>query len=262
MANPRNIFWTITIASLVAASAWLPSRAQVREDRDANTPASDVDYWLEQARAPDANADANAIDVDPEEQGSNPFRAASGFVRSDALPGVVLLSDGRLIPGGIYGTREKPWRVYVAEEKRWRQIPPLAVLSITPKVVEERMELEWRWKAMGEPEKIYTGRKIPVRRFLWTFHLMDDTTVTGAVKGQPLWVETAAGQAGPFVLHERSKGKPGQSHDEVVYVKKVIISRRMMEQTRKHLSTCNAHRGRSASDPDANSPTSQPSGQP
>ena len=256
--HPSRTILLLTVLAVLAAGALSVSLLQA--EGDANTPASDVDYWLKQAETLDANADANAIDADPEEQGSNPFGAGGGFVRSDALPGVVLLSDGRLIPGGVYGTREKPWRVYVAKEKRWRQIPPLAVLSITPKVVEERMELEWRWKAMGEPEKIYTGRKIPIRRFLWTFHLMDDTTVTGAVKGQPLWVETTAGRAGPFLLHERSKGKPGQSHDEVVYVKKVIISRRMMEKTRKHLSTCSAHRGRSASD--ANAPTSQPSAQP
>jgi hypothetical protein len=259
MLNLRNIFWLAAFVGFGFLMAWLPSTAQVSDTGDANAPTSDVDYWLQRAETVDANsADANAVDVNPEDEGTNPFRGTSGFVRSDALPGVVLLSNGRLIPGGVYGTREKPWRVYVAKEKRWRRIPPLAVLSITPKVIEERMELEWRWKAMGEPEKVYTGRKIPVRRFLWTFHLMDDTTVTGVVKGQPLWVETETGREGPFILHERSKGKPGTTHEDLVYVKKVIISRRMMQKTIEHLKTCDAHRGRPAAD--ANSPTTQPSG--
>jgi hypothetical protein len=252
MTFGRNILLTAVLA-ISAGGVFL---TLLRAEDDANAPTSDVDYWLGQAETADANAEANAIDVDPDAEGADPFRGSSGFVRSDALPGVVLLSDGRLIPGGVYGTREKPWRVYVAKEKRWRRIPPLAVLSITPKIVEEKMDLEWRWKATGEPEKVYTGRKIPVRRFLWTFHLMDDTTVTGAVKGQPLWVETADGRQGPFILHERSKGKPGRSLEDLVYVKKVIISRRMMNKTRKHLKTCNAHRSQPAAD--ANS-TTQPS---
>ena len=202
-------------------------------DDDANAPASDLDYWLRRATPADANQDANGTaSPDPEAEGANPFRPSKGFLHSHALPGVVELSDGTLIAGGLYTTREKPWEVFVAEEKRWRQIPPIAVLSITAKPVEEKMELQWRWKAMGEPEKVYTGQKYPARRFEWAFHLIDDTTVTGVVKGQPLWVELpdATKPAGPYILHERSKGEPGQTLKDLVYVKRALISRKMMDK--------------------------------
>jgi len=184
-------------------------------------PKSNLDLWLgEDAGKPGDKTKARA--------GTNPFGKTLSTTRPDALPGVVELSDGRLLAGGLYTTVEKPWVVFVRSEERWRRVPFITALSITAVVVSEKMELRWRWKAMGEPEKVYTGKKYPTRRFLWTFRLLDGSTLTGAVKGQPLWVEHAGKRHGPFVLHERSRGADGQSLKDLVYVKRVIVSRRMM----------------------------------
>jgi hypothetical protein len=51
------------------------------------------------------------------------------------------------------------------------------------------------------------------------------------VKGQPIWVEDAESgkKSAPLVLHERSKGADGQTLDELVYVERVVISRRLMD---------------------------------
>lgn len=189
-------------------------------------PASNLDFWLSQAE----NATSAPAATKPDDDGTNPFRPGSGFRRADALPGVIQLSDGTLLAGGIYTTLEKPLSAFVEREKRWRRVPLIAVLGVSAVVVEEKMEPRWRWKAMGEPERVYTGKSFPTRRLLWRFHLIDDTVVTGAVKGQPLWVEQAQGKRGPFILHERSKGPDGQSLKDLVYAKRIIISRRMMEQ--------------------------------
>jgi len=160
---------------------------------------------------------------------ANPFgRGPARTGRRDALPGVVCLSDGTVIPGQVYTTRDKDWQVWVDAEKRWRHVPPILVLSIRAVVVEERMDKEWRWKEMGSDEKVYTGRTRPVRRHRWRFHLIDDSWITGTVKGQPLWIRHAGRTRGPFVLHERSAGKYGQDLDDLVYVRKVVISRRAM----------------------------------
>jgi len=136
--------------------------------------------------------------------------------------------------GGVYTTRGKPWIVWVAAEKRWRLIPPGAVLSIEAVIVEEKMELMWRWKATGEPKKVYTGEKYPFRRFEWKFHLADDSEIQGVIKGQPVWVEFSGDKTyGPFVLPERSKGPAGKSLEELVYVRKIVLSRKMMEKVTK-----------------------------
>ena len=160
-----------------------------------------------------------------------PFGPGDRSGRGDALPGVVVLSNGEILAGGIHTTRDRNWEVWVNSEQRWRHIPPLAVLSVRAVVLEERMEREWRWKEMGSDEKVDTDRTRPIRRLQWQFHLIDDSHVTGAVKGQPLWVESGGKRRGPFVLHERSAGKYGQTLKDMIYVKKVVISRRAMERT-------------------------------
>ncbi len=223
-----------------AARKKAPVRGEHRKKPAKEKPTDDLDYWLRQARpipatAPGKPAARPSGNEDAPGWSESPFRRKGGFSRDDALPGVIELSDGTQLPGGIFTTRDKPWIVWVAGEKRWRRIPPLAVLSITAVLVQERMELKWRWKAMGEPEKVYTGQKYPFRRFLWKFHLIDDTYITGAVKGQPVWVETQNGArtTGPFILHERSKGKTDQKLVNLIYVKKIVISRGMMEKVVK-----------------------------
>jgi len=160
----------------------------------------------------------------------DPFAGADRFHRTDALPGVVVLSDGRMLAGRIHTTRDRDWEVWVESAKRWRHIPPAAVLSIRAVVVAEQMEQEWRWKEMGSDEKVFTGRTRPTRRFRWRFRLADGSSISGDVKGQPLWVESSGKRHGPFVLHERSAGAYGQSLRELVHVKYVVISARAMRQ--------------------------------
>jgi len=183
-----------------------------------------LQYWLDRA-APAASQ--------PAESGTTSAAAtapAATQPRDDAWPGAIELSDGTILAGMIHTTRDQPWTVYVEAEKRWRLIPPLAVLSITAVVREESYEQEWRWAGMGRSEKVYTGRRYPFRRFEWTFRLADGSEITGVVKGQPIWVDSGGAVLGPFVLHERDKGPLGSRFEELIYIKRVIVSRRAMEQ--------------------------------
>ncbi|MFW6061602.1 MAG: hypothetical protein ACOC93_02220, partial [Planctomycetota bacterium] len=131
------------------------SAAAARGQAEAEPPAGNLDYWLNQAETVEPNAPTQPAGAELD-AGTNPFAEETGFAREDALPGVIALSNGRVLPGGLYTTRDKPLEVFAAEQKRWRRIPLLAVLSITPVVVEEKMALKWRWKAMGTPERVYT----------------------------------------------------------------------------------------------------------
>jgi len=217
---------TRALAALLAAAGFAAAGAPDRPPAAARSgPASNLEYWLGQAQP----ATAQATPTPPP---ANPFSQTDRFRRSDALPGVLILSDGKILAGGVYTTRDKNWQVWVESEKRWRHIPPILVLSITADVIEKGMEKQWRWKEMGSDEKVYTGRAKPIRRFRWRFHLIDGSTVTGAVKGQPVWIEAGAKRRGPFVLHERSDGQYGQTLEDLVYVERVVISRKAMDQVR------------------------------
>lgn len=180
-----------------------------------------LDYWMGQAKPADSQPAA-----------SEPAEEPAAFAPDDTegLPGAVELSDGKVLAGFIHTTRDRPWSVYVEGEGRWRLLPPLAVLSVTAVVDEERMAEEWRWGGMGTPERVYTGRQYPFRRYRWRFRLIDGSEVVGAVKGQPLWVVADGHRSGPYVLHERDKGPVGTTLEQLVYVKRVVISRRAMAQ--------------------------------
>jgi len=207
---------SVLILLSVAIAALAPAQT-------ATQPASNLDYWLERA-------DPDTRPAAPVAPATNPLGGADRFRRPDALPGVAILSDGTVHPGGLYTTLDRDWEVWVESEKRWRHIPPILLLSIQAVVVEEGMDKEWRWKEMGSDEKVFTGRQRPVRLFQWRFHLIDDSVVTGTVKGQPLWIDTGAKPLGPHVLHERSAGEYGQSLKDLVYLKRAVISRRAMRE--------------------------------
>lgn len=225
----------VTVVGFVLAAAVLafgagagdrkgpPPSATTQPKAAAEAPASSLDYWLSGEAAPTSR---QAIDP----KGVNPFAASRSLARDYALPGAVELSDGKVLTGQLYTTGGRAWQVYVDQQKRWRQIPFAAVLSITAIVVSEKLEPQWRWKAMGTPERVYTGRQYPTRRLLWRFLLADGSQITGTVKGQPISVVAGGIKKGPFALHERQRGNPGQGLFELIYVRQVVISRQMLER--------------------------------
>jgi len=226
------------LCALSALQADTPAAG--KEDKpakpDKTKPKSNLDLWLTgKTPAPPAKPGTS----NPLDSGNNPFRKGDTFLRTDALPGVVELNDGRQIPGGLYTTREKDFEVHIAAEKRWRRVPFVLVRAIEAVLLEEKMDQHWRWKAMGVPERVYTGKEYPYRRFEWKFHLIDGTSLQGTVKGQPLWIEKLEGLAGrgrygPFVLHERFSGAEGTKLKDHPYMKQIVISRRMMKTVAEH----------------------------
>lgn len=191
-------------------------------------PNDNLDFWLNSASSKPTTAASGPSDEPP---------ARNKPLRPDALPGVVELSTGQQMPGMLYTTRGKDWELYVEEDKNIHRIPFIAVLSITANVTEEVQELEWRWKEMGTPERVYTGKSYPTRRCTWTFHLIDGTKLTGTIKGQPLWIEYQQAVTGPLVMHERDKGEIGKTLKDLVYIKRIIVSKRMMDEVAKAMPT-------------------------
>ena len=198
-----------TLLALVPALAAGPADAPTQ-------PRDNLDYWLTQAGPASQPTSA---------RGANPFaaRTAENFSRPDALPGAMQLSDGKVLAGGLYTTQEKDLEVWIQAQQRWRHIPLLAVLGIRAVVVSEELEPEWRWKQMGSDEKVFTGRARPSRQLNWRVNLIDGTSLEGEIKGQPLWIERA-GQRTLYVLHSRAKGEFGQTLNELVYPRHVVIS--------------------------------------
>lgn len=191
-----------------------------------------LDYWLNQATTATAPAEAKPPKPEKSDATATAQSAPADETsrRPDALPGAIEMSDGKILWGFMHTTADKDWELYLEDEKLLHRVPFIAVLSIRAQVVEEKLDLEWRWKEMGTPERVYTGQSYPTRRLLWTIKLIDGTSLTGAIKGQPLWIATESKINGPMILAERTKGQMGQKLDDLVYVKTVIVSRRLLDQ--------------------------------
>jgi len=166
----------------------------------------------------------------------NPFaaQATENFSRADALPAAAVLSNGKLLAGGLYTTRRKNLEIWIPDRRRWRHVPLICIRGLHAVVVAESMDPEWRWKEMGSDEKVYTGRTRPVRRLQWRLNLIDGSSLQGEIKGQPLWIERG-GRRTLWVLHARTKGQYGQTLAELLYPRQIVISRREMERVGKML---------------------------
>ncbi|GEM_PF-1004461 len=160
----------------------------------------------------------------------NPFGPRT-TAREDAVLGYLELSDGRVIAGRIYMTRDKRLKIYDESLKRQREIPLTAVKQIDCQVAKEWMEKEWRFKELTVNEKYYTGRAYPAREYLHTITLRDGRTITGPL-AEIIYVEPVFDEgAGPpvkyrpeeppqrFLLHKRDKGDFGHTLKDLVYVK-------------------------------------------
>ena len=74
------------------------------------------------------------------------------------------------------------------------------------------------------------------------FNLIDGSTVTGAVKGQSIWVRWDDKTSGPMVLHERAKGKIDVKLKDAYYVKKIVVSTKMRDAVLEDRKTTAATR--------------------
>ena len=152
---------------------------------------------------------------------------------SDAPPGVVRLSNGKVYCGDVYLTPGKRWRFYDEKLSRYVELPLRVVRRVQVEVVREWLEKEWRFREAANNEKVYTGRKYPARILRFKVTLINGRQLVG--RGSTvLYVRTGGTRrAKKFILKERQKGKPGQSLKQLVYVQEIDFRPEVVEQYRQ-----------------------------
>jgi len=167
----------------------------------------------------------------------NPFGGRQVGERPDALSGVIELSDGTRVPGDIYGTRGQGLLVLdlAREKNKWRRVPLGAILAVDTQVDWERMDREWRFKTAGDPEKVYTGKSYPNRRYSYRLTLRDETQIRCRIKGVPVYVRPTGDKPRLFVLHERHKGNVGTTLKDLIYVKAVRFGDELRRKVEEEL---------------------------
>lgn len=179
----------------------------------------------------------------------NPF-APVPTQRADSEPGYLELSDGRIVVGQIYMTRDKRLQIYDDELKRQREIPLRVVQSVECDVLWERIEREWRFRELASNEKYFTGRVYPAREYEHTITLSDGRTITGPlaeiiyVAPLPEEGDTPSRPGGVgvnndpkrFIIHNRDKGEWGDTLEELVYVVGFYLGEEALEEGREKAS--------------------------
>ncbi len=173
----------------------------------------------------------------------NPF-APVRTERDDAVPGYLELSDGKVLVGNIYMTRDKRLKLYDEATKRQREIPLRVVKQIECKVLKEWMEKEWKFKELALDEKYYTGKEYPSRECEYTVTLHDGRTITGPLAElfyvKPFLYEAQDNRsyqpkAEPqkFLLHKRQKGEVNTTLKTLTYVKLIKLGEEAVEEGKK-----------------------------
>lgn len=153
--------------------------------------------------------------------------------RDDAVPGCVELSDGKILVGQIYLTRDARLKIYDETVKRQREIPLRVVQRIDGSVKKEWMEKEWRFKENANNVKVYTGRTYPARECVYTITLKDGRKINGPLSAL-FYVQGEQDRQGKkYILHKRQKGPIDSELKSLVYVSSVQLGEEALAEGKR-----------------------------
>jgi hypothetical protein len=102
---------------------------------------------------------------------TSPITPRTEPVPPDAVQGVLVLSSGDQVEGGIHLTRDASLKFYHTEKKTLLSLRLSELTHIEQQPTVERMEKEWRWLENANDKKVYTGREYPVRELQTILHM-------------------------------------------------------------------------------------------
>lgn len=176
----------------------------------------------------------------------NPFGPRQSE-REDAVPGYVELSNGQVIAGKVYMTRDKRLKIYDEKLQRQREIPLNRVKQIECIVVSERMEKEWRFRETTSDVKEYTGRSYPAREYRHRITLDDGRVIEGPlseviyVAPDASRISASDSRAEPpepqrFIIYKTHKGPAGTDLKSLIYVKTIKLGEEAYQEGKKKVA--------------------------
>ncbi len=136
-------------------------------------------------------------------------------------PGVVRLSDGRTFSGDI----DLPAvRLYPSGKRGLRRIDPRDIALIRLWVEREELKQAWVFVEESSPEKLKLPSSYPVRRYRAEVVLRSGARLTGRLVPVSFMLSLPEEDL-TFVLRCNQTGKPGQSLEDLLYVREVQLVR-------------------------------------
>lgn len=180
---------------------------------------------------PAFGAEGKGDDALPELPGRTAFRRGGS---APGVDGVIRLSDGKAIGGKVSMTRDKRLELYDTTRKKWIRTTIKQVRLLEFSVEQEKIEKEWRWKASGRDDKVYSGRTYVDRRYRAALTVKRGAKkYAGHVLGTVVYVTDEKGTRHRYLLRKDHRGKVGQKPGQIVYVKQIDLRPGALEAFRK-----------------------------
>ncbi len=135
--------------------------------------------------------------------------------------GAVEMSDGETVVGKIYITDDR-LIIYNETQKRFYTVRAPQIKTIESLVEKEYMERVWFFKESGSDEKVYTGERYPVRMFNTRITFHDGNHLEGHIIARTFYVDSG-GRRRRLILRRKLEGDKGESLDDLVYVRTIIL---------------------------------------
>ena len=132
-------------------------------------------------------------------------------------PGEVQLSDGTVYAGVV----DLPsLRLFVPDVKRHVRVAPGEVLLLRSWIEKEDLVQAYSFVEESSRTKTLLPERYPVRQYRTEIYLRSGTRLSGHLRAASFWVEGEEEDT-TLILRHTHKGKPGQSLEDLVYVREL-----------------------------------------
>jgi hypothetical protein len=136
-------------------------------------------------------------------------------------PGSVTLSNGVKLTGKVWTTPTVPLRVWIEEEKAYKDIDWVLLKRIDVHLLAQTMEDDWRWLQEGSDQKVFSGKQYPNVNLAYKFTLLNDQVLEGTIVA-PIYVQDA-GKERTLALYKNYKGNLDETLKDLVYITAVTL---------------------------------------
>lgn len=135
--------------------------------------------------------------------------------------GTLTLNNAHAYEGRIWTTLDTPFRVWIENQKTYRDIDLSLLSRIDVKVLASSLEPDWRWLKEGSDVKVYSGKKYPLVELAYRFTLLNEQIIEGTVVAPIFCFD--GNQRHALALYKKYHGPLDETLENVVYIKSITL---------------------------------------
>ena len=157
--------------------------------------------------------------------GMNPFGPRKQKAPRGAVQGVACMSDGKKYVGMLHLTPGRRLRLFDAKNDEYVDYSLKQLKELKVNVTKSWIEKEWRFKEMGNDQKVYTGKSYARKNFNVTLTFLSGRVTTLEIaRGMPIYCRPKDGKKRKQLLLQPYKnGEQGSTLADVVHIDRLVM---------------------------------------